>query len=56
MLGVDIYEPQAAQNEAAKTHGQKITFLSFQMANLDGTKSALAAKDAAQMNSAVWDL
>jgi hypothetical protein len=35
------------------THAQKITYLSFRKANLDGTKSALRAWDALQMNSAI---
>jgi hypothetical protein len=41
------------QKEAATTCGQKISFLSFQMAVLDGTKSTPMAKEATWMNLAV---
>ena len=43
----------SCQNEAATTYRQNVTFLSFEMANLDETTSATAAKDLARMNSTV---
>jgi hypothetical protein len=49
-LGYVTHKPQ---NETGTTHEQKTTYLGFQKANLVGTKSALMAWDAAQMNLAV---
>ena len=40
-VGVEIGDPQAVENEAETTHAQKTTYLGFQKANLDETKSAL---------------
>ena len=51
-VGVEICEPQATKMKQQQLT-EKNTFLSFQMVNLDETKSTLTAKETAQMNLTV---
>ena len=48
----------SCQHETSKPCGKKIIFLSFQVADLDETKSALTTEEAGEMNLAflgsVW--